>query len=179
LKPLAHCWWSPTVGRRSFLTRPLIEARVWRETRVPLILAGPYGWRQRALVQRVRSSSGAVHWLGWVPDKVLGALFRRATAVVQPSLAEGLDLPVLEAMAAGKPLVLSDLPVHREVAADSALYAEATDVGELSDQLDEALSWDGERRSDHARRAAARVQSLRARSGIELYLEIYRRVRQK
>jgi glycosyltransferase involved in cell wall biosynthesis len=155
------------------------HASVWRETRIPLVLVGPYGWRQRALLRQVRDSAGAVHWLGWVPDVLLGELFRRATAVVQPSLAEGLDLPVLEAMAAGSPLVLSDLPVHREVAADLALYAEATDVGGLSDRLDEALSWDGERRSSHARRAAARVESLRASSGIELYLEIYRRARKR
>ena len=165
-----------TIEPRKNLER-LLEAHriVWESSSVPLILAGAYGWRQRAPVRSLRESGGAVYWSGWVPDDVLGALYRRASAVVQPSLAEGFDLPVLEALAAGAPVVLSDLAVHREVAGDLGLYAPADEVEALAARMREALEWDGQRRARHHQRATARVEALGRRSGIERYLEVYRR----
>lgn len=164
-----------TLEPRKNLSR-LLDAheRIWPATRIPLLLVGPYGWRQRGLLRRIARSRGAVRWLGWVPDDLLGLLYRRATAVVQASLAEGFDLPVLEAMTAGAPLVLSELAVHREVAGDLALFASVVEVEALADRMSEILLWDSERRSDQARQAAARVAALAQNSGIDLYLEVYR-----
>jgi glycosyltransferase involved in cell wall biosynthesis len=58
----------------------------------------------------------------------LAALYRRAALVLQPSEAEGFGLPLAEAMACGSPLLVSDLPVLREVAGDAALYRLVGDV---------------------------------------------------
>lgn len=55
-------------------------------------------------------------------DAELKSLYRTAFAYVCPSTHEGFGLPVLEAMAAGCPAVLSDIPVMREVGGDAALY---------------------------------------------------------
>ncbi|WAJ47152.1 glycosyltransferase family 1 protein [Mycobacterium sp. Aquia_216] len=51
-----------------------------------------------------------------------------ATALVTASRAEGFGLPLVEAMALGTPLVVSDIPVFREVGADAATYVDADDV---------------------------------------------------
>ena len=58
----------------------------------------------------------------------LAAIYRRASLVLQPSEAEGLGLPLAEAMACGTPLLVSEIPVLREVAGDAAVYAPVADV---------------------------------------------------
>ena len=65
----------------------------------------------------------SVEKLGYVNREALVALYRAARVVVMPSLWEGFGLPLLEAMASETPLVASDIPVHREVAGDAALFA--------------------------------------------------------
>jgi glycosyltransferase involved in cell wall biosynthesis len=45
-----------------------------------------------------------------------------------PSLAEGFGLPVIEALAVGTPVIASDLPAHREIAGDLAVYRDPTDA---------------------------------------------------
>jgi glycosyltransferase involved in cell wall biosynthesis len=59
--------------------------------------------------------------LGVVAPDVLVNLFRYAAAVVQPSLFEGWSTVVEDTKALGRPLFLTDLPVHREQAAAGAL----------------------------------------------------------
>ncbi len=58
----------------------------------------------------------------------LAGVYRRAALVLQPSDAEGFGLPVAEAMACGAPLLISDLPVLREIAGDAATYAPVGNV---------------------------------------------------
>ena len=51
------------------------------------------------------------------------------------SIAEGFGIPILEAMTYGKPMILSDIPVHREVAGEAALYFEVGNSEDLADKL--------------------------------------------
>jgi glycosyltransferase involved in cell wall biosynthesis len=60
--------------------------------------------------------------------KVLASVYRRAAVVLLPSDAEGFALPVIEAMACGRPVVVSDLPVLREVGGDAAFYCFVGDI---------------------------------------------------
>jgi glycosyltransferase involved in cell wall biosynthesis len=57
-------------------------------------------------------------------DEEIVRLFSGAKAFVFPSFAEGFGLPPLEAMAAGVPVVCSDIPVFREVYGDAVLYVD-------------------------------------------------------
>lgn len=58
--------------------------------------------------------------------------------MVMPSLWEGFGLPLLEAMASQTPLVASDIPVHREVAGNAALFAAPGDERALADAIERA-----------------------------------------
>jgi alpha-1,3-rhamnosyl/mannosyltransferase len=90
---------------------------------LPLVLCGAPGW-QRHELDTLLSEGEAAGWLinlGYVSDADLAAIYRHASFVCCPSLYEGFGLPVLEAMAAGTPVVASDIPVHREVAGDAAV----------------------------------------------------------
>ncbi len=69
-------------------------------------------------------------------DDELIAAYAHALCLVSPSLAEGFGLPVMEAMQYGAPAIISDIPAHREVAADAALYFDA----ERPEALEAALT---------------------------------------
>src|SRR5262249_1875100 len=91
---------------------------------VPLVHCGPAGWNVGGLEERLRRTHD-VHRLGWVEEPVLATLYRHARAAVFPSIYEGFDLPALDAASLGCPLVVSDIPGHREVLGGAAPYAPA------------------------------------------------------
>jgi glycosyltransferase involved in cell wall biosynthesis len=72
---------------------------------------------------------------GYVPDQDLRVLYSQAEAYVFPSLSEGFGLPPLEAMAAGLPVVCSDIPVLREVCGDAALFIDPHDPQSVVEQV--------------------------------------------
>lgn len=76
--------------------------------------------------------SARVKTLGLVDRRRLVALYRRAAAFVFPSLYEGFGLPVLEAMAAGCPVVASDVEAVAEVAGNAAVLADVGDESAFS-----------------------------------------------
>ena len=89
-------------------------------------------------LQEVVDRSGMSPWVdlrGWVTSEEMAHLRSSATVQVISSFLEGFSLPVLEAMAAGLPVVLSDIPVHREVAGDAAVYFPPHDPAVLADVL--------------------------------------------
>ena len=63
-----------------------------------------------------------IQFLGRVSDDELVRLYNQAACFVFPSLYEGFGLPPLEAMACGCPVLVSDIPVEREVCGDAAQY---------------------------------------------------------
>jgi glycosyltransferase involved in cell wall biosynthesis len=71
--------------------------------------------------------AGALMVHNGVTDDEYAELLGSAFALVQASLDEGFGIPLIEAMAAGTPIVVSDIPIFREVGADAAGYFPATD----------------------------------------------------
>jgi glycosyltransferase involved in cell wall biosynthesis len=92
---------------------------------LPLLVAGQPGWGGLDPVAEARrvGLGDRVRVLGRVEDADLAVLLDRATAVVVPSRSEGFGLPLLEAMAAGTPVVASPVPALVEVAGGAALVA--------------------------------------------------------
>lgn len=95
---------------------PLAALAAAREAGLPLVVAGPE--RDRELATRLRE--GGADLRGYVEKPELADLYRRAAAVLLPSRFEGFGLPVLEAMASGTPVVISDDPALQEVAGGAA-----------------------------------------------------------
>jgi glycosyltransferase involved in cell wall biosynthesis len=83
-----------------------------------------------------------VRLLGFVEDEPLAALYSHATAAIVPSLAEGFGLPAVEAAACGAPVLLSDLPAHRETLGDAALFFPARDGAALRRELERLMDDD-------------------------------------
>lgn len=122
----------------------------------PLVLCGKPGWRPESIADALdrATAEGWLLRLGHAPDEVLRGLYQRAAAVVCPSVYEGFGLPLVEAMAAGAPLVCSDIPVFREVAADAALFVPPDDAAGWTAALARVLSDPGQARELRARDAA-------------------------
>ena len=76
-------------------------------------------------------TSDHIHFLGRVSDQELVRLYNQAECFVFPSLYEGFGLPPLEAMACGCPVLVSDIPVEREVCGDAALYFNPFEPSEI------------------------------------------------
>lgn len=97
---------------------------------VPLVQCGPSVAADR---------DGATHpWLraaGFVSDAELALLYRRATALVFPSLYEGFGLPVAEAMSAGGCVICANASSLPEVGGEAALYFEPHDADALARQM--------------------------------------------
>lgn len=124
-----------------------------------VLIVGPDYWgadeQRRAIANADRD--GKLELLGPVDDATLAALYGGAAAVCFPSRAEGFGLPCLEAMAAGAPLIASDLPPVREVVGSAAELVPPNDPNALADAIAQLLK-DGERRqalADAGRRRAA------------------------
>jgi glycosyltransferase involved in cell wall biosynthesis len=82
-------------------------------------------------------------------------LLQTATALVTTSLDEGFGLPLVEAMSLGTPVVVSDIPIFREIGGDAALYAPARDAAAVASEirrLEDPAEW-------AARSAASRAQA--------------------
>jgi glycosyltransferase involved in cell wall biosynthesis len=88
-------------------------------------------------------------------DAAYQEVLRGATALVSATRDEGFGIPLVEAMQLGTPLVVSDIPVFREVAGDAARFVDPDDVAGFVAavrELDDPVCW--ARRSAAARERA-------------------------
>jgi glycosyltransferase involved in cell wall biosynthesis len=146
---------------------------------VDLVVAGRAAWKCGAVVRRLShwSGPGRVHWLGRVEAEELPGLMQHALALVMPSVEEGFGLPVLEAMAAGTPVIHSDQPALCEAADGAGMAFTRQDPRELATFLTEVAS-DAVRRCDMVAAGRARAAALPWRRWGEGAVAILRQVAQ-
>jgi glycosyltransferase involved in cell wall biosynthesis len=122
-----------------------------------LIFVGPIGWAGNATVNRLQSGIQGVRVLGYVPESDLPSLTAAATVFAYPSFYEGFGFPVAQAMAAGVPVITSNVSSMPEVLNGGGLLIDPRSASELSSALERLLTSEGERtRLGQAGREAAR-----------------------
>jgi glycosyltransferase involved in cell wall biosynthesis len=125
---------------------------------VQLVMAGPPAGDE----QRLRSLADTlqiaprISRLGAVTDAALAGLYSGALALCFPSVAEGFGLPVLEAMAAGVPVLATDIPAVRELVGAGGLYVQGDDADAWAQAID-TLAGD-----EDLRQRLSRTQQARA-----------------
>jgi alpha-1,3-rhamnosyl/mannosyltransferase len=137
---------------------PLAALAAAQAAGLPLVVVGPE--KDRALADELRRRGADVR--GAVSQAQLAELYRRAAVVVLLSRYEGFGIPVLEAMASGTPVVLSDDPALREVAGEAGVYG----------SVQEALA----ERDRYRAAGLARAAQFSWRRTAQLTVDVYRRV---
>lgn len=123
-----------------------------------------------------------VHFLGVVTNDVLSRLFRHAAAVVQASRFEGWSTVVEDAKAFGRPLFISDLPVHLEQAETACSpfhFFRAGDAEHLAREL--VAAWPGltPGPDPETERKAGELRRVRALESARAFMAIARTIRDR
>jgi glycosyltransferase involved in cell wall biosynthesis len=150
------------VGAVQARKNPLAALSAAEAAGVPLVVVGPE--KDPELARELRARGADVR--GWVEKPELAELYRRAGALILPSRFEGFGVPVLEAMASGTPVVLSDDEALREVAGDAGIY------GDLADGVRRALA----ERERYARAGLDRAALFTWEESARRTADVYRQV---
>ena len=126
--------------------------RSGREER--LVYVGRKGWKADALYERIRNHPERGRRFLFVENASefeLARIYDRSVALISPSRGEGYGLPVVEGALRGKPVILSDLPVYREIAGEAGFFFPLDDPAAFNRQIDAVLAIDPEERLRRAR----------------------------
>ncbi len=143
---------------------------------IVLVLAGQDYGRLEQLEQRARSLGieRQLRHVGHHPAGTLAALYRRAEAMVYPSLHEGFGLPPLEAMGCGCPVASATNTSLAEVCGEDVVALDAEDVDSIAQAIARVTA-DSELRATLRERGLERAKRFSWAAAAARHLEIYRR----
>jgi glycosyltransferase involved in cell wall biosynthesis len=152
----------------------LVEAWCKSSINIPLVLLSDF---DPALLELAEShhKKHNLHFLRFVSNEALPAIYAGARLFVYPSIYEGFGLPPLEAAACGVPVVVSNCSSLPEVMRDCALYIDPSNTENISRTLEQALS-DSEGQADRIRRGRELVKSYSWTKAAKATHDVYRQV---
>jgi glycosyltransferase involved in cell wall biosynthesis len=140
-----------------------------------LALAGSVGFDGGEILRAIESSPARdrIEVLGYVTAKELARWYARAMILAFPSLDEGFGIPILEAMAAGVPIVTSNRSALAEVAGDAAVLVNPEFVEDIAEALKQ-LAGNQTLREEFVRKGFLRVREFSWPKAIEKTWNVYR-----
>jgi len=140
-----------------------------------LVLAGQKGWLTGEFDELLNKSPFRKDIIitGFIPDEDIPPLMRAAKAFVFPTLLEGFGLPVLEAMACGVPLIVSELPVLHEIAGDLPVFINPLQIESIESGLEKVCS---DNFDDRITKGIERSKRFNWNTTAERYIEMFERI---
>jgi glycosyltransferase involved in cell wall biosynthesis len=107
-----------------------------------LVIVGNDSGERRLVDERITSAKlkNHVKILTDLTDQEVRSIYKLSSLFVFPSSYEGFGIPILEAMAAGIPFVLSDIPVFREITENKGIYFTHTSADAIATAIERTLS---------------------------------------
>lgn len=107
-----------------------------------LVIAGRLGWKYESDFRLVKNSkkSAKIKYIGYVEEKHKPSVIKLAKALVYPSFYEGFGFQALEAMAAGTPVIASNVTSLPEVVGDAGLLVNPYSAQDISGALKQVLT---------------------------------------
>lgn len=101
------------------------------------LIGGKKGWFYEEIFEAVKALNleDKVLFLGYVHDSELQTLYKDASFVMMLSIYEGLGLPILEAYALGKNVLVSDIPVFQELKNKNIFYTNQYDINSIAKSM--------------------------------------------
>ncbi len=131
-------------------------------TLIPVVLTGSstdtYGFKDVQKVSRELNIEDQVLYLGYVSDEEIVALYKKAVALVFPSLIGPTNIPILEAMSLGTPVVCSNLFEMPDQVADAGLTFDPFSVEDMAEKI--YAIWSNERLRDELALKGSKIASL-------------------
>jgi glycosyltransferase involved in cell wall biosynthesis len=112
---------------------------------------------------------------GFINENDKPAVYRLAEIFCFPSLYEGFGIPILEAMSTGIPVVASDIPPHREIAENAAIYFNPEKPDDLSEKLVRLLE-NEELKNNLIRKSREQAQKFSWKKSAQKILEIFKNI---
>ena len=142
-----------------------------------LVIVGNDSGEKSAILERVQSANltGRVHILSGISDLEVRCLYKLCSLFVFPSSYEGFGIPILEAMAAGCPMVLSDIPVFREITENRGVYFSHDNPIAMAIAIEKVLTSSCERERQ-IKYGQERVQAFNFKNLVNQVAGLYRTV---
>ena len=134
------------------------------------------GSSYKVFANTTKAETKQIKYLGRVSDAVLANLYATSTALIFPSLYEGFGLPPIEAQMFGCPVLVSDIPVMREVCGNSAIYFDPNDAADLANKMHYILSISEEERDLIIERGRKNAQRFSFAKSSETLLSIIQKI---
>jgi glycosyltransferase involved in cell wall biosynthesis len=169
-----------TLEPRKNLARVVQAFSALHESTAPrhrLVVVGGRGWKERGIRAAMNGSVAAdrIEVRGQVSDDELSRLYAGADFVVAPSLYEGFGLQLVEAFAAGKPVITSDRGAMPEVAGDAGILVDPGSTTAIQEAMSRLIS-DRPYRDALASAARARSKLFSWQTAARQMLEVFEMV---
>jgi glycosyltransferase involved in cell wall biosynthesis len=118
---------------------PLLQDQTIKLAIVGSVRDSAYYAEILALIKHLKLDSRVIH-LGFMDEKTLIALYQQANVFVTASIDEGFNIPPLESMACGTPVVCSQIAVHQELFDSTAVFYDTLSAQDLADKVHSLLN---------------------------------------
>lgn len=145
-----------------------------------LVIGGGKGWMYEDIFATIKAHQlqNTVHLPGFIPAEELVLWYNAATAFVYPTIFEGFGIPILEAMACGKPVLASNTSSLPEATGDAGILLPPDDEAAWASAMKQA-SDDAAWREETAEKGRQQAQKFTWEHTAQQTMESYHRVLEK
>ena len=150
----------------------LIKAfSILKEKNIKLVISGKKGWLYETIFSLVKELNlvDRIIFTGFIDEDDAPKLMSMSKCFVLPSFYEGFGIPILEAMACGVPVVVSNVASMPEVAGDAGIYVDPNDINSIAKGIERAI---GPEKDKFVKAGLKRVKSFSWKSSAKKLLSI-------